>query len=108
MKRISLLVITVACMGCTTLYSTPATWKANEGKVYQFTAHSRLGFSGRAVDIFVNGQKLMTAKARYWAKQITMTSELDGQQVAAVCGGEEGARSCVITVSGEQVASLKF
>jgi hypothetical protein len=109
MKQVASLVLAQLLLaGCTVLYSTPATWTNAEAKLYQFTAQSRLGFTGRKVYIFCNGQKLMSGKAHYWSKRITMTAELDGKQVSAECGGEDGPSRCVVSVSGHEVANLKF
>jgi hypothetical protein len=101
--------LAIAFSGCTVLYSTASTWiNPDNSNIYQFNAEYATGSTGRKIVIFCNGKKLMVGKAHYWSKRITMTSELDGKPIAAECGGEDGARICVISVSGEKIAQLKF
>ena len=110
MKKLSVLAVILFLAGCvgTAFYSKPATWKSPDSKVYQFTAEYGTGISGYKIKIFCNGKRIMSDSARYWAKRLTMTTTLDGKQVAAVCGGNDEAKSCVISVSGGDVVTLKF
>jgi hypothetical protein len=94
--------------GCSMIYSEPSTWTSPEGKIYQFHAELEQGTTSRRIHIYCNGEKIMAKAAHHWSKRLTMTTELDGKQVAAVCGGKDGARTCTIYVSGEEVAALKF
>jgi len=106
--KLSMLLLVVIVSGCTVLYSEPSTWTASNGKLYQFSAEYEMGTTGRRINIYCNGEKVMVGKAHYWSKRLTMTTVIDNMQTAAACGGEGGAKVCNITMSGETVAKLKF
>ena len=107
-SNIFVLLLVLFLSGCTVLYSEPALWKSRAGKMYQFNAEYEMGTTGRRINIYCNGKKIMVGKAHYWPKRLTMTTDIDGMQAAAVCGGQEGAKICEILISGEHVAKLRF
>ena len=102
------IIFTITFSGCGVIFSTPEVWTSPQDKKYQFNAEYRSGVTGRQIVIFCNGKPIMSAKAHYWSKRLTMTAELDGEPVSAMCGGQEATKMCIISVSGKPIANLKF